>query len=82
MNVSGGEQLTGACDVVGASAFGKQAVMADAVEAGWQRVDEEAADELAGGQGQPHYKPKPIRNTILFPADRTGACFVFRLRRR
>ena len=43
-----GEQLAGACDVVGASAFGKQAVVADAVEAGWQHVDEEAADELAG----------------------------------
>ena len=28
-----GEQLTGACDVVGASAFGEQAVVADAVQA-------------------------------------------------
>ena len=40
-----GEQLD-ACDVVGASAFGEQAVVADAVEAGWQDVDQEAADEL------------------------------------
>jgi hypothetical protein len=45
-----GEQLTGAGDVVGASAFGKQAVVADAVEAFWQHVDEEATDELVGGE--------------------------------
>ena len=41
-----GEQLTRTCDVVGARAFGEQAVVADAVEAFWQHVDEEAADEL------------------------------------
>ena len=41
-----GEQLTRACDVVGARAFGEQAVVADAVQAFWQHVDEEAADEL------------------------------------
>src|SRR5205823_10396201 len=45
-----GEQLTGACDVVGASAFGEQAVVTDAVEAAWQHVDEEAADELVRGE--------------------------------
>ncbi len=44
------EQLTGACDVAGASAFGEQAVVADAVEAAWQHVDEEAADEFVGGE--------------------------------
>jgi len=41
-----GEQLTGACDVVGASVFGEQPVVTDAVQAFWQDVDEEAADEL------------------------------------
>src|ERR1700757_5270921 len=45
-----GKQLTGACDVVGARAFGEQAVVADAVEAFGQHVDEEAADELVGGE--------------------------------
>jgi hypothetical protein len=45
-----GEQLARVCDVVGARAFGEQAVMADAVEAFWQHVDEEAADELVGGE--------------------------------
>src|SRR6478609_4639013 len=45
-----GEQLTGAGDIVGTRAFGEQAVVADAVEAFWQHVDEEAADELVGGE--------------------------------
>ena len=40
------EQLAGACDVVGAGGLGEQAVVADAVEALGQDVDEEAADEL------------------------------------
>src|SRR5947208_10794552 len=39
-----GEQLTRTGDVVGAGAFGEQAVVADAVEAAWQYVDEEVAD--------------------------------------
>jgi hypothetical protein len=43
-----GEELTGAGDVVAAGAAGEQAVMADAMEAVWQHMDEEAADELAG----------------------------------
>src|SRR5262249_33425389 len=45
-----GKQLARACDVVGASVLGEQAVMADAVQAFGQRVDEEAADELVGGE--------------------------------
>jgi hypothetical protein len=45
-----GEQVTRAGDVVGARAFGEQAIVADAVEAAWQDVDKEAADELAGGE--------------------------------
>src|SRR5690242_19431863 len=43
-----GEQLAGAGDVVGTSGFGEQAVVADAMQAFWQHVDEEAADELEG----------------------------------
>src|SRR5204862_7824472 len=68
-----GEQLTGACDVVGASAFGKQAVVADAVEAGWQHVDEEAADELAGGQGHDLLSFASLI-TIVLPSE--GHAFV------
>ena len=44
------EQLTGACDVIGAGATGEQAVVTDAVEALRQDVDQESADELAGGE--------------------------------
>jgi len=40
------EQLAGAIDVVGAGGLGEQAVVADAVQALGQDVDEEAADEL------------------------------------
>ena len=43
-----GEQLTRAGDVVGARAAGEQAIVADAVEAVRQDMDQEAADELAG----------------------------------
>ena len=45
-----GEQLTNAGDIVGATAFGEQAVVADAVQAFGQHVDEEAADELVCGK--------------------------------
>jgi len=39
-----------AYEVVGASVFGEQAVVTDAVEAFGQHVDEEAADELEAGE--------------------------------
>ena len=39
-----------AADVRGARTFGEQAVVADAVQTFWQDVDEEAADELVGGE--------------------------------
>ncbi len=37
-------------DVGGAVCFGKQPVVTDAMQAFWQHMDEEAADEFAGGQ--------------------------------
>ncbi len=46
------EQLAGAGDVLGADAACEQAVMANAVKAGWQDMNEEAADEFAGRE--PH----------------------------
>jgi hypothetical protein len=45
-----GEQFTRSGDVVGARAAGEQAVVADAVEAVRQDVDQEAADELGGSK--------------------------------
>ena len=41
-----GEQLADALDVVGANGSCEQAIVADAVEAGRQQVQEKAADEL------------------------------------
>jgi hypothetical protein len=41
-----GEQFTRASDVVGARSAGEQAIVADAVEALRQDVDQEVADEL------------------------------------
>ncbi len=42
------EQLACSRDVLGTLAAGEQAVVADAMEARWQHMDQEAADELAG----------------------------------
>ena len=44
------QQAARLSDVVGAGAAGKQAVMANAVEALRQDVDQESADELGGGE--------------------------------
>src|SRR6185503_11737164 len=45
-----GEQLTCSRDVLGPLAAGEQAIVADAVEAAGEHMDEEASDELAGGE--------------------------------
>ena len=44
------EQLAGMRDVVGSGGAGEQAVVADAVEALWQHVHQEPADELVGSE--------------------------------
>ncbi len=49
MGVLDVEQLTRLRDVVGASGVGEEAVVADAMEAAGQHVDQEAADELVNG---------------------------------
>ena len=50
LTIFDGQHLARACDVVDAGAPRQQAVMADAVKAFWQHMDEEAADELEGGE--------------------------------
>src|ERR1700732_5556818 len=45
------EQCARVLEAFGALAAGEQTVVTDAVESGWQHVDEEAADELAGCEG-------------------------------
>src|SRR6266536_3836510 len=60
-----GEQLASACDVVGAGRSGEQAVVADAVEAFGQDVDQETADELAGGKRHPLVSGPAVDAIIL-----------------
>jgi hypothetical protein len=60
-----GEEFTGAGDVVAAGAAGEQAVMANAVEAVGQHMDEEAADELAGRERHDLVARRPIGAIIL-----------------
>ena len=45
------EESAGACQVFGASAVGEEAIVPDAVEALWQDVEQEAADELGSLEG-------------------------------
>ena len=52
-----GEQLASALDVVRSNRAGEQAVMADAVEAARQDVQEKAADELGGVE---RHGPEPV----------------------
>ncbi len=46
--ICGGDEFSQAADVGGALWAGEEAVVADAMEAVWQHVQEEAADELGG----------------------------------
>src|ERR1700686_1887933 len=60
-----GEQFTGARDVVAAGAAGEQAVMADAMEAVWQDMDEEAGEEPAGRERHGLEALAPVTAVIL-----------------
>src|SRR6516164_4423543 len=62
------EQFAGAGEVLGTPAIGEQAVVADAVEAGGQHVDEEAADELAAGQRHDLH-PLPSLGAVVLPPE-------------
>src|ERR1700738_663562 len=55
-------------DVVGARAAGEQAVVTDAVEALRQDVDQEATDELAGGERHELLARAAI-GTIVLPSE-------------
>ena len=67
-----GEQLTNACDVAGAGAFGEQALVADAVQAFWQHVDEEAADELVCAERHLLVSIAAV-DAIIFPLEGDAA---------
>ncbi len=66
------EQPTGAGQVLGAPAVGEQSVVADAVEALGQDVDEEASDELLRGQRHdllPVASPIGIWGPVVLPLE-------------
>ena len=68
-----GERLADALDVAGSNGAGKQAVVADAVEAAGQDVQEKAADEL--GRVERH-GPEPVAafDPVVLPPS--GDCHV------
>ena len=49
-NVGDHEQRAAQRQLVGTAAVGEEAVMADAMKPAWQRVQQEAPDELVGGE--------------------------------
>src|SRR5208337_2576740 len=63
-----GERLADALDVAGSDRAGEQAVMADAVEAARQDVQEKAADEL-GGVERHGFEPVAAFDAIVLPFE-------------
>ena len=61
----GGDQLPGACDVGFAAGAGEQPVMADAVKSLGQDVEQEAPDELVGGERHRAIPRLPVAAVIL-----------------
>jgi hypothetical protein len=66
--VGRGEQLANALDVVRSNRAGDEAVMADAVEAARQDVQEKAADEL-GGVERHGLEPVAAFDPVVFPFE-------------
>jgi hypothetical protein len=60
-----GKQLPRPVEIFGLAPVGQQAVVADAVEAQGQDVDEEAADELAWRQGHGLVPLAPLGSVVL-----------------
>jgi len=70
--VACGDEVSQATDVVGASGAGEEAIVADAVEAVGQHVQEKAADELGDVERHrfdPGPAPRFAANTIFLPAE-------------
>jgi hypothetical protein len=67
------EQVARPGDVVGARTAGEQAVVADAVEALRQDMDQESADELGGGECHDLLAITPFGTIVLPSEGDTGA---------
>ncbi len=63
------DQVPDLRDPVTADAIGKEASMADTVEAGWQDMCQEAADKLGRGQVHRLHPVSPL-DPIVFPTER------------
>src|SRR5208282_1660319 len=63
-----GERLAGALDVAGSNRAGEEAIVADAVEAARQHVQEKAADELAHLE---RHGPEPVAafDPVVLPLE-------------
>ena len=70
------KELACSGDVLGTAGAGKQAVMADAVEAARQNVDQEPANELVGGERH-QLEPLAAFDPVVFPLE--GDAFVVEL---
>src|SRR5260370_12697558 len=66
------EQLACSGDVTGTGAIGEQPVVANAVEAAGQHVDEEAADELVRSQRHGPVAGRPFDPVVLGSEGYTG----------
>ncbi len=62
------EELAGKGEVFGAPAIGKEPAVADAVDASWQDVEEEASDEFLGIQRH-DLLALPAFGTIVLPFE-------------
>ena len=61
----GGDQLLGARDVGLAAGAGQQPVVADAMEALWQNMEQEAPDELVGAERDRAIPGRPFAAIVL-----------------
>jgi len=67
----GPEQGSDLCDVGLAASTGKQAIVADTMKTSGQNVDQEAADELVGGQAH-CLLAITVLDPVIFPTERNG----------
>lgn len=65
------QQKPDLCDPIAADTIREEACVADAVEAGWQNVDQEAANELIRRQAHGLHA-LPMLDAIVFPPEGHG----------
>ena len=66
------QEFAGAHEIGLARGSGEQAVVADAVEPAWQKVEQEAADELVGAEGHDTLPLRAMTAIILVAEGDAG----------